>query len=49
VRLLALTEEGAGVSRQMWADVTSRCPFMSLSSDDRIRLDRLLRESVGSL
>jgi len=47
VRLLALTDTGAETSRQVWAAVTSRCPFMSLSSEDRTELGRLLHQSVN--
>jgi DNA-binding MarR family transcriptional regulator len=48
IRVLALTDEGAEVSYQMWAAVTSRCPFMNLTAQDRAELDRLLRQSVST-
>jgi DNA-binding MarR family transcriptional regulator len=48
VRVLALTDEGTEVSYQVWATVTSRCPFMNLPADDRAQLDRLLRQSVST-
>jgi DNA-binding MarR family transcriptional regulator len=48
VRLLALTGAGTETSRQVWAEVTSRCPFMNLSAGDRAELDRLLHQSVDS-
>jgi DNA-binding MarR family transcriptional regulator len=48
VRLLALTDAGADTSRQVWAAVTSHCPFMNLSVEDRAELDRLLQHSVDA-
>ncbi len=48
VRVLALTDAGAETSRQVWAEVTSRCPFMNLSAEDRADLDRLLQQSVSA-
>jgi DNA-binding MarR family transcriptional regulator len=46
VRVLALTDQGTEVSYQMWAAVTSGCPFMKLPPEDRTHLDRLLRQSI---
>jgi DNA-binding MarR family transcriptional regulator len=46
VRVLALTDDGTETSRQVWAAVTSRCPFMNLAAEDRLELDRLLHASV---
>jgi DNA-binding MarR family transcriptional regulator len=48
VRVLALTQDGAETSRQVWAAVTCRCPFMNLSTEDRAQLDRLLHQSVSA-
>ncbi len=48
VRVLALTDEGTAVSFQMWAAVTSGCPFMNLSAEDRAQLDGLLRQSISN-
>jgi DNA-binding MarR family transcriptional regulator len=48
VRVLALTDEGTEVSFQMWAAVTSGCPFMNLAPEDRAELDRLLRQSISN-
>jgi DNA-binding MarR family transcriptional regulator len=48
VRVLALTDAGTEMSRQVWAAVTNRCPFMNLSAEDRAQLDRLLQQSVNA-
>lgn len=46
VRLLALTDEGAGVTHESWFAVTRRCPFMNLPSGQRQALETLLHDAV---
>ena len=46
VRLLALTDEGAGVTHESWFAVTRRSPFMNLPPGQRHALEALLRDAV---
>ena len=48
VRVLALTEEGEEVSFQMWAAVTSGCPFKNLSQEHRAELDGLTSQALNT-